>query len=100
MNDFVAPGGPGVRLDTHVRAGYHIPPDYDSMIAKLIVHGRDRAEAIARMRGALDEFKIGPIRTTIPLHRRLMDEGQFIDARYDIHYLERLLEGEKEAVTA
>ncbi len=91
VTEFVTPGGPGVRVDTHVRAGYRIPTEYDSMIAKLIVHGRDRAEAIARMRGALGEFRVGPIRTTIPLHRRLMSERQFVDARFDNHYLERLL---------
>ncbi len=93
VTDFATPGGLGVRLDTHVRSGYRIPPDYDSMIGKLIVHGRDRDEAIARMRGALDEFLIGPIKTTIGLHRRLMDEQMFIDATFDIHYLERLLRG-------
>ncbi len=91
VTEFAAPGGLGVRLDSHVRAGYRIPPDYDSMIGKLIVHGRDRDEAIARMRGALDEFTIRPIKTTIGLHRRLMDNRIFIDADYDIHYLERLL---------
>jgi len=92
VTEFAAPGGLGVRLDSHVRAGYRIPPDYDSMIGKLIVHGGTRDEAIARMRGALDEFAIGPIRTTIPLHRRLMDERQFTEADFDIHYLERLLD--------
>ena len=91
VTEFAAPGGLGVRLDSHMRSGYRIPPDYDSMIAKLIVHGRDRDEAIARMRGALDEFAIGPIKTTIGLHRRLMDQQTFIDADFDIHYLERLL---------
>ncbi len=91
ITEYAPPGGPGVRLDSHARAGYRIPPDYDSMIAKLIVYGRDRNEAIARMRGALEEFRIAPIKTTIPLHRRMMQEKQFIDARYDIHYLERLL---------
>ena len=94
VTDFVTPGGPGVRLDTHVRSGYRIPTDYDSLIAKLIVHGRDRNEAIARMRGALDEFRIGPIKTTIGLHRRLMDQQPFIDAQFDIHYLERMLTNE------
>jgi acetyl-CoA carboxylase, biotin carboxylase subunit len=88
---FRPPGGPGVRLDSHVRPGYRIPPNYDSMIGKLIVHGATRAEAIARMKGALDEFKIGPIKTTIPLHRKLMDAEQFITANFDIHYLERML---------
>jgi acetyl-CoA carboxylase biotin carboxylase subunit len=91
---FAPPGGPGVRVDSHVRAGYRIPPNYDSMIGKLIVHGRDRTEAIAKMRGALDEFRIGPLKTTIPLHRRLMDTQAFIDADFDIHYVERLLKSE------
>jgi acetyl-CoA carboxylase biotin carboxylase subunit len=104
ITEFSPPGGLGVRLDTHVRAGYRIPPDYDSLIAKLIVRGRDRQEAISKMRGALDDFRIGPIKTTIPLHRRIMDERQFIDARHDIHYLERLLKteaaGSGEAVPA
>ena len=62
------------------------------MIGKLIVHGPDRATAIARMRAALDEFEVGPIRTTIPLHRRLMDYAPFIDAQFDIHYVERWLD--------
>ncbi len=91
ITEYAPPGGLGVRLDTHVRAGYRVPPDYDSLIAKLIVHGRDRSEAIARMRGALSEFRIGPLRTTIPLHRRVMAERQFVDADFDIHYIERLL---------
>jgi acetyl-CoA carboxylase biotin carboxylase subunit len=91
LDEFVPPGGLGVRVDTHARAGYVIPPNYDSMIAKLIVHGRTRAEAIARMRGALAEFRIGPGRTTIPLHRRILDTQEFIDGRYDIHYVERML---------
>jgi len=91
VETFVPPGGLGVRMDTHVRAGYRIPPNYDSMIGKLIVHGRDRTEAIAKMRGALDEFKVGPIKTTIPLHRRIMDSKPFIDADFDIHYIERWL---------
>jgi len=94
VTEFAAPGGLGVRWDSHVRAGYRIPPDYDSMIGKLIVHGRDRSEAIARMRGALDEFTIRPIKTTIGMHRRLMDNSTFVDADYDIHYLERLLKTE------
>jgi acetyl-CoA carboxylase biotin carboxylase subunit len=61
------------------------------MIGKLIVHGSDRPAAMARMRGALDEFRIAPIRTTIPLHRRIMDNRQFIEADVDIHYIERML---------
>jgi acetyl-CoA carboxylase biotin carboxylase subunit len=91
---FDPPGGFGVRLDSHVRAGYRIPPNYDSMIGKLIVHAPTRAEAIQRMRGALDEFTIGPGRTTIALQRRIMDTQQFVDAELDIHYVERLLKSE------
>ena len=69
------------------------------MIAKLIVHGASRDQAIARMRGALGEFRIGPIKTTISLHRRLMDERQFIDAEFDIRYIERLLRSDGASVT-
>ena len=91
ITEFAPPGGLGIRLDTHVRTGYRIPPDYDSLIGKLIVHGRDRAQAISKMLAALEEFRIGPIKTTIPLHRRLMAERLFLDAKHDIHYVERLL---------
>jgi acetyl-CoA carboxylase biotin carboxylase subunit len=86
------PGGPGVRVETHVITGYRIPPNYDSMIGKLIVHGRDRNEAIARMRCALGEFKVGPIATTIPLHQQLLNHHAFVSADYDINWVERLLE--------
>jgi acetyl-CoA carboxylase biotin carboxylase subunit len=92
---FNPPGGLGVRVDSHVRPGYRIPANYDSMIGKLIVHGRTRSEAIARMRGALSEFDIGPGATTIPLHERLMTERRFIEADFDIKYVERLLDGEE-----
>ena len=91
VTEFSPPGGFGVRVDTHVRCGYRIPPDYDSMIAKLIVHGESRDQAIAKMRGALAEFRIAPIKTTLSLHRRLMNERQFIDAQFDVHYIERML---------
>ncbi|MSR33383.1 MAG: acetyl-CoA carboxylase biotin carboxylase subunit [Phycisphaerales bacterium] len=91
IETFVAPGGPGVRLDSHARAGYRIPPNYDSMIGKLIVHGPTRAAAIARMRQALNEFKIGPLRTTIALHKRIMDNTEFQNADIDIHWVERWL---------
>jgi acetyl-CoA carboxylase biotin carboxylase subunit len=91
VTEFSPPGGLGIRLDTHVRTGYRIPPDYDSLIGKLIVHGRDRAQAISKTQAALEEFRIGPIKTTIPLHRRLMAERLFLDAKHDIHYVERLL---------
>jgi acetyl-CoA carboxylase biotin carboxylase subunit len=85
-------GGPGVRIESHVRPGYRIPPNYDSMIGKLIVHGRDRNEAIARMRAALGEMKIGPIATTIPLHQRLLNHHAFVSADFDINWVERLLD--------
>jgi acetyl-CoA carboxylase biotin carboxylase subunit len=91
ITEFTPPGGLGIRLDTHVRTGYRIPPDYDSLIGKLIVHGRDRTQAISKTQAALEEFRIGPIKTTIPLHRRLMAERLFLDAKHDIHYVERLL---------
>ncbi|UCD75100.1 MAG: acetyl-CoA carboxylase biotin carboxylase subunit [Phycisphaerales bacterium] len=92
VEQFRLPGGPGVRVDTHLEAGYRIPSNYDSLIAKLITHGRSREEAIARMRGALREFQILPIKTTIPLHQRMMDTPRFLEADYDIHYIERLLD--------
>jgi len=100
IETFAAPGGLGVRLDSHARAGYRIPPNYDSMIGKLIVHGPTREIAIARMKVALDEFRIGPVRTTIPLHRRLMDNADFNNASFDIHYVERLLKADEAAKAA
>lgn len=88
-------GGPGVRTDSHVIEGYRIPPNYDSMIGKLIVHGHDRADAISRMRAALSEMKIGPIKTTIPLHLRLLNHQSFVSADFDINWVERLLDGQE-----
>ena len=85
------PGGPGVRLDSHVVTGYTVPPNYDSMIGKLLVHAPTRREAIARMSRALREFRIEPIKTTIPLQRRLMENSAFQEGGTDIHFLERLL---------
>jgi acetyl-CoA carboxylase biotin carboxylase subunit len=87
------PGGPGVRLDSHVVPGYVVPPNYDSMIGKLLVHADTREEAIRRMSRALREFQIGPIKTTIPLQIRLMETAEFTRGGADIHYLERLLKG-------
>jgi len=89
------PGGPGVRVDTAVFAGYEIPPFYDSMVGKLIVHGADRHEALMRGRRALEEYRLEGIKTTIPLHLRLIEDEAFISGKYDTGYLERLL-GEKE----
>ncbi len=88
---FEPPGGPGVRVDTHAVTGYRVPTNYDSMICKLLVHADDRERAIARMSRALREFVIEPIKTTIPLHRELMNDAGFSRGGVDIHYLERLL---------
>ena len=85
------PGGPGVRVDTAVFAGYQIPPFYDSMVGKLIVRGADRHEALARSRRALGEYRLEGIKTTIPLHLRLLREEAFPSGRYDTGYLEKLL---------
>jgi acetyl-CoA carboxylase biotin carboxylase subunit len=93
LERFDPPGGMGVRLDTHARAGYRVPPNYDSMIAKLIVHRPTREEAIATLRRALHEFHVSPIATTIPLHAELMRNGNFLKSEIDIHFVERLLGG-------
>ena len=85
------PGGLGVRVDSALYAGYVVPPYYDSMVAKLIVHAATRADAIARMRRALMEFAIQGIRTTIPLHRRIMEAPEFRAGDYTIHWLERFV---------
>ncbi|MDB5356628.1 MAG: Biotin carboxylase of acetyl-CoA carboxylase [Phycisphaerales bacterium] len=85
------PGGPGVRLDTHVYAGYRIPPNYDSMIAKLIVHRPTRTEAIATMRRALSEFHVAPIKTTIPLQIQIMDNQNFQSGEVDTGFIERVM---------
>ncbi len=82
-----APGGHGVRLDTHVYAGYVIPPNYDSMIAKLIVTAQTREEAISKMRRALDEFVIEGIHTTIPFHRQLMDDPAYVEGNYTTAFM-------------
>jgi len=90
---FIPPGGPGVRVDTSVFSGWEVSPHYDSMIAKLIVHGTDREEAIVRMRRALAEFGIEGIQTTIPFHRRVMDSDLFASGEFGTDFLERLHEG-------
>jgi acetyl-CoA carboxylase, biotin carboxylase subunit len=91
IQEFRPPGGPGVRLDTHAYAGYRIPPNYDSMIGKLIVHRRTRAEAIAVMKRALGEFHIAPIKTTIPLQLQIMDNQHFQSGEVDTGFVERVL---------
>ena len=90
-----APGGKGVRVDTHVYSGYTVPPHYDSMIAKLIVTASSREVAIARMKRALAEFIIGGIKTTIPFQQEIIDHPDFINGKYDIAWVEKYLK-EKE----
>jgi acetyl-CoA carboxylase biotin carboxylase subunit len=86
-----APGGPGVRVDSHVYTNYTVPPYYDSMIGKIIVHGRTREIALARMRTALNETVVEGIKTNIPLHKELMNDIRFITGGTNIHYLESWL---------
>jgi acetyl-CoA carboxylase, biotin carboxylase subunit len=88
---FHPPGGLGVRVDSALYAGYRVPPHYDSLIAKLIAYGRTREEAIARMRRALREFVITGVKTTIPLHERILQDPDFIAGDYTIHWLERFV---------
>jgi acetyl-CoA carboxylase biotin carboxylase subunit len=83
------PGGPGVRLDTHAAAGYRVPPNYDSLVAKLLVHQPSRAEAIATMRRALGEFVVEGIRTTIPIHRQILAHPAFAAGKVDTTFIER-----------
>jgi len=91
ITTFQAPGGTGVRVDSAAYTDAVIPPYYDSMIAKLIVKGRDRAEAIGRMKRALEMFVIEGIKTSIPLHRRILADADFAAGRFDTHFIERLL---------
>jgi len=91
ITTFQAPGGTGVRVDSAAYADAVIPPYYDSMIAKLIVKGRDRSEAIGRMKRALEMFVIEGIKTSIPLHRRILADPDFAAGKFDTHFIERLL---------
>ena len=86
-----APGGPGVRVDSHIYSGYKVPPYYDSMIGKVITHGGDRDAAIARMKNALDEIVIEGIKTNVPLHQEIFQHSAFQAGGTDIHYLEKRL---------
>ena len=86
-----APGGPGIRMDSHIYSGYRVPPYYDSLIGKLIAHGNDRPTAIARMRNALTEIVVEGIRTNIPLHQEIFQHSAFQKGGTDIHYLEKRL---------
>jgi acetyl-CoA carboxylase biotin carboxylase subunit len=85
------PGGPGVRVDTHIYAGYTVPPYYDSLIAKLLVSGRDREEAIIRSRRALSMLRVEGIKTSVPLHQRILESEEFVAGDIDTHFMERLL---------
>jgi len=92
IENFYVPGGAGIRLDSHIYQGYSIPPYYDSMIAKLIAHGKDRKTSLARMRQALDEMILTGIKTNIPLHKDLiLQDEKFCEQAMDIHYLEKHL---------
>ncbi|HEV2649769.1 MAG TPA: acetyl-CoA carboxylase biotin carboxylase subunit, partial [Rhizomicrobium sp.] len=92
ITQFHTPGGLGVRFDSAIYSGYRIPPYYDSLAGKLIVHARNRNECLLRLRRALDELVVGGIETTIPLFQQLVREKDIIDGEYDIHWLERFLE--------
>jgi acetyl-CoA carboxylase, biotin carboxylase subunit len=94
VTNWVAPGGPGVRVESHMYSGYTIPPNYDSLIGKLLTHGSTREQAVARMRVALDEITVAGVDTTVSLHRELMQEAGFIEGGFDIHHLERLIEAD------
>lgn len=92
INGFHAPGGPGIRVDSHIYDSYKVPPNYDSMIGKVIAHGEDRRTAIARMRMALDEMVLNGIKTNIPLHKWLLQDPGWVKGGFNIHYLEKRLE--------
>jgi acetyl-CoA carboxylase biotin carboxylase subunit len=91
ITDYHAPGGLGVRVDSALYSGYRVPPNYDSLIAKLIVHGSSRNECLMRLRRALEEFVIGGVDTSIPLHRKLVGATDFINGDYDIRWLEKFV---------
>jgi acetyl-CoA carboxylase, biotin carboxylase subunit len=95
ITEYHAPGGLGVRVDSALYQGYEVPPFYDSLVAKLIVHGGTREECVMRLRRALAEYVIGGIETTLPLHQRLVDDPEFRRGAYDIHWLERFLAGSR-----
>jgi acetyl-CoA carboxylase biotin carboxylase subunit len=93
VTDYHAPGGLGVRVDSGLYSGYKVPPHYDSLIAKLIVHGQTRNECLMRLRRTLEEFVIEGVHTTIPLHQALIADNDFINGDYDIHWLEHYVDG-------
>ena len=83
------PGGPGVRVDTHIYRDYVVPPHYDSLLAKLIVRGKDRADTIARGRRALEQFVVEGVKTTIPLHRAILNNEQFIRGDISTRFMDK-----------
>jgi acetyl-CoA carboxylase biotin carboxylase subunit len=91
VTEYHAPGGLGVRVDSALYQGYTVPPHYDSLVSKLVVHGATRNECLMRLRRALEEYVITGIETTIPLHQRLVEAPEFIDGDYDIHWLEKFV---------
>ncbi|MCB6182988.1 acetyl-CoA carboxylase biotin carboxylase subunit [Leeia sp. TBRC 13508] len=95
VTTYHAPGGPGIRVDSHIYQGYRVPSNYDSMVAKLIAYGKTREQAMAKMRIALSEMMVGGIKTNIPLHQELMLDAAFIKGGTSIHYLEHRLEALK-----
>jgi len=96
VGDYHAPGGLGVRVDSGLYSGYSVPPHYDSMIAKLIVHGKTRNECLMRLRRALGEYVIDGLQTSIPLHQHLMTDSDFVNGDYDIHWLKKFVAGRGE----
>ena len=91
ITSFHLPGGPGVRVDTHVYADYLIPPFYDSLIAKVITHGKSREEAVVRMSRVLEECVIEGIATTIPFHQMILEDKDFIEGNFDTNYIDKFL---------
>ena len=96
ITDYHPPGGLGVRVDSAVYAGYQVPPFYDSLIAKLVVHGANREECLMRLKRALEEYVIGGIQTTAPIHQALMANPEFLDGHYNIHWLEEFIQRRSE----
>ena len=95
ITSYHPPGGPGIRVDSHIYQGYSVPPNYDSMIGKVIAYGASREQAIARMRIALSEMVVEGIQTNIPLHRDLLNDTRFVRGGVSIHYLEQKLAHEQ-----
>ena len=95
INEFHAPGGLGIRIDSALYTGYTVPPYYDSLVAKLVVHAKNRDDCIMRLKRALDEMVISGIETTIPLHQQIIESPTFISGDYDIHWLESFVFSKK-----